>query len=152
MIAKVGFGVALLMAAPCCQRRHAEAIDPGPFREPIIGIGIEPRADTIVFAFSICGSSAGEAFVDRLLIERVSPKSDAGTMCRYESPNDSSGLTKPWRYGESVSGFDRCWPLTEGTYDVTAIGSGAGSARFSLKEKWFGSGFTRTILRESCAD
>jgi hypothetical protein len=109
------------------------------------------EGSAIVFVFKLCGAPAGDVFVERLIVEKTNPADEAGTMCGYESPSDgSSVLTKSWRYGSMPPGVDRCWPLTEGTYSVTAIGSGAGWTKFSLAKKWFGGGFSRTILDGAC--
>ena len=120
------------------------------FQGDVFRIEIEERDQGIEFVFTFCGDATGEPFVDRLIVERTRPSDEAGTMCEFESPSATGVLTKSWRYGEQIPGASRCWPLSEGTYFVTAFGSGTGETKFSLKKRWFGSGFKSTILMGGC--
>ena len=150
-------GVAVLALAGGCRQRPASGDRPrgiapppaGAFVEPIIGIEVEGRDDKVVFTFKFCGGG-GEPFVDRLVVAKIKPSADAGTMCEFGSDSDGSALKGSWLYGEAKHGVGRCWPLTEGTYSVVAIGSGTGETKFSLKKKWFQSGFASEMLMGGC--
>ena len=131
-------------------RSPAEGPPAFAFRPPGIGIDVVERDRRIVFVFKTCGDPKGQPFVDRLIVQKIKPSNEAGVMCSFESPSEEGVLRKPWEYGAPMPGFDRCWPLTEGTYSVVAIGSGSGETTFRLKKAWFGSGFSSTILESSC--
>jgi hypothetical protein len=148
---------ALFLVAVACRQKGTAGSkqttnEPSPwvFAQPRIGIDVIPDDREITFKFNICGASNGEPFVDRLIVEKLQPGVDQGTVCKFESESADGVMRDQWRYGEKRRGVGRCWPLTEGEYVVVAIGSGAGQTRFSLKRRWFGSGYAVHILEPAC--
>ena len=155
-VARVTLGAAILFLLSDCGQRDVSAGGrsgrpggPTPFQAPSFAIDVEDRDGGIVFAFKGCGTR-WEPFIERLEVTKVSPSSDAGRMCAFESDNPADVLKRTWRYGDSAPGFEKCWPLTEGTYFVTGIGSGAADTKFVLKKKWFRTGFTVRTLMGGC--
>lgn len=117
---------------------------------PRIGIDVLADGSNVTFRFKICGATDGAPFVDRLVVEKLRPATDKGTVCKFESESDEGVLRGEWRYGEKRPGVGRCWPLTDGEYIVGAIGSGGGQTRFRLTKRWFGSGFSVRVLDPGC--
>jgi hypothetical protein len=119
--------------------------------EPTIAIDVDGRDDKVEFNFKFCGGG-GEPFVDRLIVTKIKPSADAGTMCEFESDSAGSELKRSWLYGEPRPGVGRCWPLSEGTYAVVVIGTGTGQTEFSLKKRWFQSGFASEMIMGGCKE
>src|SRR4029079_8527484 len=147
--------IAQLLVSHGCRRREA-ALPGQDGKAPRVGseprIGIDVRVDDrgVTFRFKICGAKDGEPVVDRLVVEKIKPAADKGTMCSFESESEEGVLRDDWRYGEKRPGLGRCWPLTEGEYVAGAIGSGAGQTRFKLTKRWFGSGLSVGVLDAGC--
>jgi hypothetical protein len=120
------------------------------FSQPRLGIDVAAEDRDVTFKFKICGARTGEPFIDRLILRKLRPAADEGTVCEFESESEDSVMTGIWKYGEKRRGVGRCWPLTEGEYVVVALGSGAGETKFTLSKRWFGEGYDVRILEGAC--
>jgi hypothetical protein len=147
--------VVLLCLTIGCHKKHAakqipiHEQSPLGIREPNLAIDIAEDHGGVVFSFKLCDGPA-EPFVEVLRVTIVGEGNQEETMCEFEAPDEKSVLKGSWKYGEARPGVGRCWPLREGTYFVTAIGSGASDAKFSLRSKFFGSGYALRRLAGGC--
>lgn len=131
--------------------QNATDVSSGPFQgQPRLGIDISANDRDVILKFKICRARDAKPFVDRLLIRKVRPLDEAGTVCEFESEGEDDVLSDTWRYGEKRRGVGQCWPLTPGEYVAVAIGSGSGEVKFTLSKRSFSSAFAVRILEGGC--